>query len=324
MALMRMNFLSAHASSFQRCPACGQALPQPTPTRCPLCELDFGDDRTTGIDLTPFAVTYAQHSAGWRQMCEWIWFAGAERIKHLALMRSSAASRRFRSLNLLAGAFALALIQLAITGFHWSPATAAVEPSGSVTPRGQGWLHVAAAPRPLPYALPAEVKVDLWWNPMLGTMGAMLGFAAGWIALSLLLGLLRISSTAAHAPTFRKDGRLTAALQYSTAWTAVALISAMLYCLTPLARAGSLAAWRYVPPPEAFSVASAALAGLGGALWWFWLVRLGFTAPPTSRNRVAAVFLLGAPVLAAGLGAGWWFGLLALQRLVAQLLHLEF
>lgn len=321
---MRMNFVGAHASSFQRCPACGQALPQPTPTRCPLCELDFGDDRTTGVDLSPFAVTYAQQSGGWRQMCEWIWFAGAERIKHLALMRSSSASRRFRSLNLFAGAVALALVQLATAGFHWSAATAAAEPSGSLAPRGQGWVHVASAPRPLSLDLPAEVKVDLWWNPILSAMQVILGFAAGWFALAALLGLLRISSTAAHAPSLRQDGRLTAALQYSTAWAVVPLISAMLYCVTPLARAGSLAGWTYCPPAEAFSLASAALAGLGGALWWFWLIRLGFTAPPSSRHRVATVFLLGMPILAAGLGAGWWFGLLELQKLLARFLQLEF
>ena len=38
-----------------RCPACGERIDPSSPTKCPLCEFEFGDDRVTNADVTPYA-----------------------------------------------------------------------------------------------------------------------------------------------------------------------------------------------------------------------------------------------------------------------------
>ena len=98
-------------ASVSRCPACGQRLDPPGATRCPLCNFDFGDDRVTGADVTPYAKAYTQGDPGWSAMCRWVWFAGAERLKHIALMRASAAARRFAWTNTLWLALGLAVVR---------------------------------------------------------------------------------------------------------------------------------------------------------------------------------------------------------------------
>ena len=114
--------------------------------------------------MTPYAKAYARGLAGWRRMGEWVWFCGHGRLKHLAMMRASAASRRFAHLNLALLAVGLALLEATRTGWRWVAASPAFEPTGSTQPAGVGWIHVVGASRPLPPDLPPESIVDLWWK----------------------------------------------------------------------------------------------------------------------------------------------------------------
>ena len=96
-------------SATLRCSACGQVIESSEPSCCPLCGFDFHDDRATGADVTPYAKAFALGDPGWARMCEWIWFAGWSRLKHMMLMRASAASRQFAFVGLVCLTLSLGL-----------------------------------------------------------------------------------------------------------------------------------------------------------------------------------------------------------------------
>ena len=131
--------------SATRCPACGQRVLEPASTSCSLCGFSFGDDdRATGSDVTPYAAGYAEGKRGWRAMCVWVWLAGQERLKHLALTRASAASKCFARWNLLLLALGFGLLQG--TRYSWYELTnsPALEPTFETL--GQFWGHAASTP----------------------------------------------------------------------------------------------------------------------------------------------------------------------------------
>ena len=67
-------------STISRCPACGQRLEKEDAARCPLCNFEFASTLSaTGGDVT-LSPRLARESG--RRMCEWVWFAGAGRLKH--------------------------------------------------------------------------------------------------------------------------------------------------------------------------------------------------------------------------------------------------
>jgi hypothetical protein len=242
-------------------------------------------------------------------MLEWVWFAGSERLKHLALMRDSAAARRFAFINLLWLALAAGVFQASSVGWRKVTATPSFETTGSVRPRGFYWYHLIAAPRPLPLEQSAETPVDLWWNPI----QTLLGFVGGGVVALLLAGLalwlLRAGVAGAHVPPYRQERRMTAALRYSTAWCAPLLVAALVLLLRPVSYAGEIGRWRWYPPETGFVLSAAIVAGLAAVLWWFWWIRMSATAPTRTRSRVMAFWAVGAPVLVAGAACGWYFGL---------------
>lgn len=317
---------SAHAirSSLRRCPACGQRVKPPLPARCPLCDFDFRDDRVTGVDVTPYAKAYSLGQSGWQRMFEWVWFAGRERLKHLALMRASAASRRFALLNILLLAAGLGLFQTTLVGWRWVTRLPAIEPTGSTEPGSPGWIHLAAAPRPLPPDQAPEVPVDLWWNPAQSVLGAVTAGTAGLIAMWLVLLLVRAGARWAHIPSYRKEGRMTAAMHYSTAWGIPIFVGAIVLGLSPASFAGTMAQWWWCPPQRVFVLAAAVLAGFGMTMWWFWLGRLGATAPARTRGRVIAFLAIGPPLIVALAAAGWWWGLRLLYDPLFRMWNLAF
>lgn len=303
-----------------RCPACGERLDSASPTRCPLCEFEFGDDRVTNTDVTPYAAAYAYGASGWRQMVEWVWFAGSGRINHLALMRTSAASRRFARINLLLLSVAAALFQTAHVGWRWEAADRTI-----AAPRaGPGWLHVADTAGLQPRGELSQRVTDLWWNPVQAVV--VLG-TASMVALIVLLFLafgLRAGVTLAHASQYRSEQRMTAAIQYSTAWAVPVALGAIVIAVRPVAYVGGLRQWAMCPPQRVFDLTAAVFAGFGLIMWWFWLVRLGATAPIKTRSRVAVFFALAAPVLFAAAATGWWMGLDVLYPRLFELLDLSF
>ena len=257
-------------------------------------------------------------------MSEWVWFAPGQRLQHLALMRSSAASLRFARINLALLTIALGLFMVSQVGWKWVAGSAAAEPTGRLTPAGQGWLHVATTPSPPRHLLAAEVPVDLWWStPLAGAavLGTLLfGLLGGWLAMALL----RAGVTWAHRPPYRAEHRMTAALHYNTAWVAPMLMGAFVLILLPLAYMGAIARWSIVLPQLGLRWAGAVVIAFGAGMWWFWLIRLGMTAPPATRTRVVTFFAVGAPLIVGGITAVWYFGLPALIGQLSVLLHWQF
>jgi hypothetical protein len=309
-----------------RCPACGQRFRAPFPERCTLCDFDFGfsRDAATGTDFTPYARAFAHGESGWRVMCTWVWLAGTARLKHLALMRMSAASARFCRANFLLLAGALTLVQATRIGWRTVCASPTVEPTGVVEPRGRGWLHLAAAPEEVRAALSPDKPVDLWWNPAQTIIG---GVFAGLFALLLtwlVLLLIRFAVTRAHAPMYEAEGRMSAALHYGTAWVVPVVAGGLFFLLMPLHHIGVAERWSWHPSAQMIWVLAGILAGFGLMMWWFWLVRLGLTAPAEPRARVVTALIGGASVSVAAAAALWWFGVDLFCRIVFIQGNLEF
>jgi len=60
------------------------------------------------------------------------------------------------------------------------------------------------------------------------------------------------------------------------------------------------------------------------AMWWFWLGRLGATAPARTRGWVIAFFAIGPPLIVVLMAAGWWWGLPLLYDPLFATLNLAF
>lgn len=313
----------ASSAAIRRCPACGQRIGKAPPPRCPLCDYRFDDEKVTGLDVTPFAKAYSRDQKGWWEMAKWVWSAEWVRLTHLALMRGSVASAFFSRLGLVLLAGAFAIFDATRKGWRFVTDSPAIE-LGSLLPVGEGWLHVASAPRPLPLGHPPDLQVDLWWNMAQTFVAAAIVMTVGWFALWLLMQLIRAGANRAHKPAYRGEKRMSAAIQYSTAWAVPIILGASITLLRPISYMGKIAAWPWYPPRQVFELAAAVVVGFGVVMWWFWLVRLGFTAPRRTRGRVVAFFALGVPVLVAGAGVGWWFGVEPHYAVLFELLGVNF
>lgn len=299
-----------------RCPACGQRLDPPDATRCPLCKqaLAADDLRVTGEDVTPYAKSYAAGERGWRGMCKWVWLAGSERLKHLALIRASDASRRFALNSCLF--FALGLVCFQGTRIGWNRVAKAPDSQTAARPTGQGWVRVVPSS--------AGNAVELWWNPAQAVIGGVLGGLAGLAVMAVARAMAAKGVDLAHRSAFRGEQRMTAALHYSSAWGVPALAAALFCLARPLALAGEAAKASWLPPEAGILTLGGVLAALSATGWWIWLVRLGATAPTATRGRVAAYFLVGAPFLAVAAGTGWWYGLEWINPRLFVRLNLQF
>jgi len=296
-------------STIRRCPACGHRLDDPETPQCPLCHFEFGGRRVTGDDVTPYAVAFEKGRAGWRAMCEWVWFASTERLKHLALMRSSAASRRFALNNTLLLGISLGLFLATEVGWRWVSNSAVVEPSGSTQPRGYYWYHAASAPRPLSAETAAESPVDLWWNTIQALIVFVSGSAVALLLLWMLLRVLRHGVGRAHRAPYDAERRMTAALHYCTAWWLPVVVGLLVLGFRPLSYVGAMSEWSWYPPKHGFELAAGVVCGLGAILWWFWLIRMGAAAPAKTRGPVLFYVCVGPPVLLGIFGTVWYVGL---------------
>ncbi len=299
-----------HASdevAVRRCPGCGRRVAKSQPLRCPLCDYAFADQQATGADVTPYAQTYATGERRRQMMTAWVWSAQSARLKHLALMRRSAASARFAHMRILLLAGGLALLHATVYG--WYRVAIASVAQGGVKPTGQGWFHITSG---------------LWWNPAQAIIVAVCAFVSAWLLLLILLALLRAGVTLAHTAAYRHERRMTAAIDYSTAWAGPVLIALAILPLRVIGIIGAASRWATYPPARVFEVVAGVIAGGGLILWWFWLIRLGAAAAEQSRGRVLLFFLLGAPLLAVGAGVGWRFGLDRAYGPLFEVLKLNF
>lgn len=257
-------------------------------------------------------------------MCQWIYFAGSHRLKHLALMRSSAASRRFAWLMIALSAIALGLLQLSIVGWRGVTALPAVEPTGSITPAGQFWRHIASRARPLPLDLAPQTVVDFWWNPGQSIAGFVLGLLGGGLSLWLFLLLMRVGITKSHSLAYRHEQRMSAALHYSLAWLIPLALTCAMMLFFPLTQAGRISGWLGVSAPSALTIAVRVVAAIVLILWWFWLLRLAATAPRDTRRRVVVFIAIGTPTIVTGLAMAWWHGTGVVLQLLFAAMRIDF
>lgn len=292
-----------------RCPGCGEPLSEPTPPRCPLCAYEFEDHRATSEDRTPFSVAYAAEESGWWAMIVWVWTAGTARLKHLALMRGSAASRSFARWNLILLSFGLAA--LTWTRFGWSATgnRPAIEAGSVIKPEGSGWLRVGGAPRPLPDSWSLDAPTDLWWNPAQAIIAVVAGLLLALVVCWLWVWVIRSGVRLAHTVAYRSEQRMIAAIHYGTAWALPLLLPCLVYSIMPLSFVAAMRRSAWVPHRDVFTAVGGALGGVILALWWFWLLRVAYSSPACTKGRVVGFLILGAPLATAGLWLGWWWTL---------------
>ncbi len=255
-------------------------------------------------------------------MCEWVWFAGLERLKHLAMMRRSAASVRFARFNIFLLALGLGFVQATRYGWRWVTASTALDPYSD--PGGIGWFHVARTPPHEAIYLAPENTVNLWWNPLQAGIAVATGVVATLVVAWIALWLLRLGVTRAHRPRYHLEQRMTAALHYGTAWSVPVLVGTLVACLRPVSFIGAVQHWAWYPPVRFFELIAAVIVGLGLALWWFWLLRVAATARAPTRRRVVVFLTIGAPAIACGGTALWCFGLDRLHELLFASLGVMF
>lgn len=311
-----MNASPPHTIHIQRCPACGQRVEQDTRAKCGLCDFSFEDEGVGGVDMTPYAKAYAAGDSGWKQMAEWVWYANAERIKHLSLIRTSAASSRFAWTGLLVLCGAVAMFQASRVGWQ-----ARID---AANPLGDGWLRVVSHTNQDDISEVQGHHTTLWWNPAQG----MIGWAAGAIAAVLLgtVGLrgLQMAYSRAHGKSYYAEQRMGAALHYSLAWAPPLILGITLMALSPIALVGEAAHWGWYPSQRGFALAMGVLGAFSIAMWWYFLVRLSLAAPYGPRRNVLIFSMVGLPTMVASAAAFWWFGLDFVLTRVFTLLNLSF
>lgn len=284
-----------------RCPACGQRFRPPPPRHCELCGFALSGPPTTGMDITPYAAAYSQGERGWGRMVRWMCFGGGERIHHLALMRASSASARFCMWNLILLSVAAMLVHLAQVGW--------VVRAEDEPPRGDAWVRVVLSPRPLVTSAAIIPPKALWWNPRMSGLAALMSLASALLVSWLTLAVVRGMIEALHSTAYRGEGRMTAALHYSTAFLVVSALGGCIFLFTPLAEASRLGDWRVGVSPLAVEIAAGVAAAIGLLMNWVFLLRLGATAPVRCRTRVVLFCSMGVPLLAGLAGAGWHLGM---------------
>ncbi len=257
-------------------------------------------------------------------MAEWVCYAGRGRLQHMALMRASKASRRFARLNILLLATALGLFQASQVGWRWVTTSPAIERTGSTMPTGRAWFHIASAPHPFQLGQAPEIPVDLWWNPLQIVIGIITGGLGGLFLLSIAMLLTRIGLARAHSPPYRREQRMTAAIHYSTAWSIPLFLAAVVVGFRPVSYVGAMARWPWYPPERGLVLSATIVAAFGVTMWWFWLCRMGATAPARTRLRVIVFLTLGVPLILLTAAAGWWYGINELYPPLLNRLDLSF
>ena len=144
------------------------------------------------------------------------------------------------------------------------------------------------------------------------------------LLLSLVMYLLNRGVTLAHSAPYRGEQRMTAAIHYSTAWAMPMLLSLLVIELRPASFVGAISQWSWHPPERGVVLSAAVVAAFALTMWWFWLGRLGATAPARTRWRVIVLLVLGAPILVITSGVLWWYGLGRLYNPTMKALDLTF
>ncbi len=303
-----------------RCPACGQPLGDQPVESCPLCAFVIGDSRATGEDVTPYAIAFENDQSRWFSMCKWVWTAGPERLKHLAMMRASQASRRFAAIHLVLFAFALGMLRATLLG--WRYVSHAQASMGTVVkPVGQGWFRVSSL-TPIPGNEDASALTGVWWNPAQALLGGAIALVAAFILIAVVRILVRVGVEVAHTRSFRGEHRMTAAQHYATGWLVPMILAAVVLWLHPTIHFGNVSTT--LSSELVVFLPAGILAGVSLIFGWFWMLRLAASAPVDTRTRVTIMLAFVAPALVLGGASVWWFGLERLYSPLFDSLQMSF
>lgn len=299
-----------------RCAACGQPIGDAPIDKCPLCGSVIGDRRTTGTDVTPYALSFENDQPRLFRMCKWIWTAGPERLKHLAMMRASSASRRFATIHVVFLALALGALRTTLLG--WRVVSRAQASTGSVTgPTGKGWFRIVSL-SPLPGDESASAIAGTWWNPAQALLGGAIALVAAFVLIAIVRGLIRVGVETAHAKVYRGEQRMAAAQCYATAWLIPIILATAILWILPVTITGTSLSGMLLLIPAGI------IAGIGVIFGWFWSLRLAATAPVDTRGRVTIMLALGAPAITLAGAATWWLGLDKLYNPLFDALQMSF
>jgi hypothetical protein len=127
--------------------------------------------------------------------------------------------------------------------------------------------------------------------------------------MTLVRLLIRKGAAGLHQAPHGGEQRMTAAIDYSTAFALPIVIGALVGTFHVLSVVGSAGQWAAYPPAGSFKLIAGIVAGLGAVFWWFWLLRLGAAAPARSRRAVMTFLGAAVPLIIAGVAIGWWFAL---------------
>ncbi|MEK6800227.1 MAG: hypothetical protein AABZ12_14805 [Planctomycetota bacterium] len=256
-------------------------------------------------------------------MARWVWFAGTGRLTHLGLMRESPASRRFASVILLILVFGMGLLQAGHVGWQRVRGASGGE-LPAVRPHGQGWFRVYRGGDSSLADSAKHQRIELWWNPAQAIVAGAAGLVGAIIACGVARALIGAGVEQSHRRPFRGEQRMTAALSYSTAWALFAIAGIFVLYLQRAAWIKEAVGGGTVRPEAVFLVLGGTLVGFAAAMWWFFLLRLGATAPAETRGRVTAFATLGAPMLVVAAAATWWFGTEAFNAWMIRAMRLGF
>ncbi|MFQ5491403.1 MAG: hypothetical protein ACE5GE_11845 [Phycisphaerae bacterium] len=319
-----MNSVASDPSSTpqqaKRCPACGQPLTDLVRGRCPLCEYQVTAESITAPDTTPFGQAEEPRRRQWWAQTVYVWSAGAGRLSHLSLMRTSKNSARYFRRTLALLVMTATLCGLALTGWH-AVRPLPVEAGGQAPqPSGIGWMRVTL--NPIPSGQPTQV-VACWWNLPQAVIGAAVAMLESVVLAYLLLAVLRRGTESALLKAYRGQQRLSAAFHYAVGWAVPLIPAGVILALLPLTRVAQVGRWAIVPPAAVIYVPAVVLAGFGVIMGWFGLVRLASTVPVRTRRRVVVFCGLVMPLVGALLAAGAVWGLLWVQSALAERMQLQ-
>ena len=261
-------------------------------------------------------------------MCLWVYGAKRQRLAYLALIRRSRASTRFLRISLLVFALAVALFAIPHVGWRVvsvdpSMQSTTMEDFGGAEPSGRGWFRVASMPAGRPLRPGRLTPVAAWWNLPQAAIGVAASFVIALMGGWLILAIVLAGTERSLLGPFRGQGRFEAALRYGSGGTLWLLVGGVISLLLVLSNAGAVRGWSVAPPRVGVYVVLAIVMSAGLLGWWFWLIRIAGTAPPTTRTRIVVFYSIWTPLLTAAVvgagAAGLWLGM----RWLASLLQLQ-
>ncbi len=310
----------APSKSVKTCPSCGRISRLVYEPNCLGCGAVLSPPSVTSDDNTPYAEANASGKLARRQMRRWIYWAGADRIMHLSLIRPSVPSRQFARWQLLTLALAMTFLQIAHVGFHRvirTPDNAMLLQS---EPTGRAWRPIAtdADASPVTYG-----SLAIWWNPAQTAIATPISFLSALILAYIMMSTLQAGTRLTIVDAATGERRLQGALHYVTAFATPILAAAAIVLLIPIRHVMHTIGLPLTPPVAPIYGLAAIVAAIATTAWWFWHIRLAHTLPMRIRTSVTLYYAVVAPIIVASLGIGWRVGLDHLFEFSWPLLNLH-